>query len=114
MALCQLIRYTTRIMQQSNVSEEVARSAYAFLEACVHNREDMVIFEAARAIINLPDARPEDLQPAVSQLQLFLSSGKPVLRFAAVRSLSKVAMTHPDMVTRCNDDMESMISDSNR
>ena len=41
-------------------------------------------------------------------------SGKPVLRFAAVRSLSKIAMKHPDAVTRCNDDMEAMISDSNR
>ena len=37
-----------------------------------------------------------------------------MLRFAAVRSLSKIAMKHPDAVTRCNDDMEAMISDSNR
>ena len=57
---------------------------------------------------------PSELEPAISQLQLFLSSGRPVLRFAAIRSLSKIAMKHPDAVTRCNDDMEAMINDSNR
>jgi coatomer protein complex subunit gamma len=114
MALCQLIRYTSTILKQSNTSEELSRAAYGFLESCVRHRDDMVIFEAARAIINLPDVGPQELEPAISQLQLFLSSGKPVLRFAAVRSLSKIAMKHPDAVTRCNDDMEAMISDSNR
>ena len=35
-------------------------------------------------------------------------------RFAAVRTLNKVAMTHPMAVTNCNIDMEALISDSNR
>ena len=52
--------------------------------------------------------------PAVTVLQLFLSSSKPVLRFAAVRTLNKVAQTHPMSVTNCNIDMESLISDQNR
>jgi coatomer protein complex subunit gamma len=50
----------------------------------------------------------------VTVLQLFLSSSKPVLRFAAVRTLNRVAMTHPMAVTNCNIDMESLISDANR
>ena len=55
-----------------------------------------------------------ELTPAVTVLQLFLSSSKPVLRFAAVRTLNRVAMTHPMAVTNCNIDMESLISDANR
>ena len=51
---------------------------------------------------------------AITVLQLFLSSSKPVLRFAAVRTLNKVAMTHPLAVTNCNIDMEGLISDQNR
>ncbi len=35
-------------------------------------------------------------------------------RFAAVRTLNKVAMSHPMAVTNCNIDMESLISDQNR
>ena len=35
-------------------------------------------------------------------LQLFLSSPKPALRFAAVRTLNEVAMKHPVVVQRAN------------
>ena len=47
-------------------------------------------------------------------MQLFLSSPKPVLKFAAIKTLSKLAMTHPQAVTACNLDMENLITDSNR
>ena len=67
-----------------------------------------------RAITNLNEVTARELQPAVTVLQLFLSSSKPVLRFAAVRALNKVAMTHPLSVANCNIDMESLISDQNR
>lgn len=73
----------------------------------------MVAFEAARSICVLPvDAR--DMSPAISSLQMFLGSPKPTLRFAAARVLSQVALTQPMVVTRCNDDLETLISDSNR
>ena len=50
----------------------------------------MVIFEAARAITELNGVTSQELTPAITVLQLFLSSSKPVLRFAAVRTLNKV------------------------
>ena len=49
-----------------------------------------MIFEAARAICNMRDVTSRELSPAVTVLQLFLSSSKPVLRCAAVRTLNKV------------------------
>lgn len=55
-----------------------------------------------------------ELTPAITVLQLFLSSPKPSLRFAAVRTLNKVAQTHPLSVTTCNLDMENLITDTNR
>lgn len=47
-------------------------------------------------------------------LQLFLSSPKPTLRFAAIRILSNLAMTKPAAVSPCNLDMENLITDQNR
>ena len=47
-------------------------------------------------------------------LQLFLASPKSVLKFAAIKTLNKVAQTHPEAVTACNLDMENLITDSNR
>ncbi|ELW48049.1 Coatomer subunit gamma-2 [Tupaia chinensis] len=41
-------------------------------------------------------------------------SPKPALRYAAVRTLNKVAMKHPSAVTACNLDLENLITDSNR
>jgi len=52
----------------------------------------MVIFEAARAITELNGVTSRELTPAITVLQLFLSSSKPVLRFAAVRTLNKVSI----------------------
>lgn len=53
----------------------------------------MVIYEAAHAIVQLKNTTAKDLAPAVSVLQLFCSSPKPTLRFAAVRTLNKVSLS---------------------
>ncbi len=66
------------------------RPFYDFLESCLRHKAEMVIFEAARAICNMRDVTTRELTPAVTVLQLFLSSSKPILRFAAVRTLNKV------------------------
>jgi coatomer protein complex subunit gamma len=47
-------------------------------------------------------------------LQLFLSSPKPVLKFAATRTLASLALSHPTSVAACNVDLENLITDSNR
>ncbi|CAM8897476.1 unnamed protein product [Rhodiola kirilowii] len=115
LAQCLLIRYTSQVIRESgNNSQTGDRPFYDFLESCLRHKAEMVIFEAARAITELNGATTRELTPAITVLQLFLSSSKPVLRFAAVRTLNKVAMTHPMAVTNCNIDMESLISDQNR
>ena len=43
-----------------------------------------------------------------------MSSPKAVLKFAAVKTLNKLAQTQPQAVTACNLDMENLITDSNR
>ncbi|KAL6218591.1 hypothetical protein ACLB2K_011801 [Fragaria x ananassa] len=115
LAQCLLIRYTSQVIRESTGSTQAGdRPFYDYLEGCLRHKAEMVIFEAARAITELHGVTNRELTPAITVLQLFLSSSKPVLRFAAVRTLNKVAMTHPMAVTNCNIDMESLISDQNR
>ncbi|KAI5577260.1 hypothetical protein BDE02_09G101000 [Populus trichocarpa] len=114
MAQCLLIRYASQVIRESANTQTGDRPFYDFLESCLRHKAEMVIFEAARAITELSGVTNRELTPAITVLQLFLSSSKPVLRFAAVRTLNKVAMTHPMAVTNCNIDMESLISDQNR
>jgi hypothetical protein len=53
----------------------------------------MVTYEAASTIVSLKCVTPKELSSAVNVLQLFISSPKPVLRYAAVRTLNKVCFT---------------------
>ncbi|KAK3420891.1 hypothetical protein EUGRSUZ_G00444 [Eucalyptus grandis] len=115
LAQCLLIRYTSQVIHESAGNSQTGeRPFFDYLESCLRHKAEMVILEAARAITELNGVTSRELTPAITVLQLFLSSSKPVLRFAAVRTLNKVAMTHPMAVTNCNIDMESLISDQNR
>ncbi|XP_016979830.1 coatomer subunit gamma isoform X3 [Drosophila rhopaloa] len=115
-AVCMLIRIACKLIEEEDVpSEELSDSPlFTFIESCLRHKSEMVIYEAAHAIVNLKNTNPRMLSPAFSILQLFCSSPKATLRFAAVRTLNKVAMTHPAAVTTCNLDLEGLITDSNR
>ncbi|KAK6120950.1 hypothetical protein DH2020_045308 [Rehmannia glutinosa] len=103
LAQCLLIRYTSQVIRESGVNSQTGdRPFYDYLEGCLRHKAEMVIFEAAKAITELSNVSTRELTPAITVLQLFLSSSKPV------------AMTHPMAVTNCNIDMESLISDQNR
>ncbi|CDF34210.1 Coatomer subunit gamma [Chondrus crispus] len=119
MATVLLIRYVARIIADeppSQVQDAYGepRPFFGFLEACLKHRSDVVIYEASRAIANLPNVTPTELQHAVSILQRFLVQPKPSLRFAAIRTLNQIASTMPLAVTSCNADMEVLIADHNR
>lgn len=95
----------------------VQRQILDLLESWLRHKSDMVNFEAARAICEFQSKASSPLPAlakAVSVLQLFLSSPKPVQKFAAIRTLSALAAIHPSSVAACNLDMENLITDSNR
>ena len=126
LALVLLVRYTAKLLNDevnegrlsSGTSFQngstFARSGYAFLEASLRHKNEMVVYEAAKAICALPNIEPQELSPAVNVLQLFLSSAKPAVRFAAIKTVSQVAVGHPRMVSKCNEDLEALIADANR
>lgn len=127
--------------ESSTNTQNGDRPFFDFLESSLRHKSNMVVLEAARKITEM-DVTSRELAPAITVLQSFLSqSSKPVLRFAAVRTLNKVihrciklscskiflhysfldlpiilqvAMTRPLAVTNCNVDLESLISDTNR
>ena len=74
----------------------------------------MVVYEAARALCTLPNAEAQDINPSIAVLQAFVTGLKPASRFAAMKILSQVSNTHPRLVAKCNNDLESLVSDANR
>jgi len=111
-AVILLIRIACKMIEEED--GDSSSPYFDFVESCLRHKSEMVIYEAAHAIVNMQKTSSRELAPAVSVLQLFCSSPKPTLRFAAVRTLNKVAMTHPAAVTACNLDLENLITDSNR
>lgn len=87
---------------------------YELIEGYLKHKSDMVNYEAARAICEMRNVGANELQRPIAVLQLFLSSPKPTLKFAAIRTLSKLAQTQPNAVQVCNLDMEKLINDDNR
>ena len=111
-AICFLIRIASKLIEEEEAGLD--SPYYEFVESCLRHKSEMVVYEAANAIVAFKCTTQREMTPAVSVLQLFLSSPKPTLRFAAVRTLNKVAINHPAAVTACNVDLENLITDSNR
>lgn len=111
MALCMLIRYTAKVMDED---PNVQKQMLELLDGWLRHKSDMVNFEAARAICEMKNVTAAQLTKPISVLQLFLSSPKPVLKFAATRTLVALALSHPTSVATCNVDLESLIADQNR
>ncbi|XP_077992348.1 coatomer subunit gamma-2-like [Glandiceps talaboti] len=111
-AVCMLIRIACKLLVEEDAGHD--SPLFDFIESCLRHKSEMVIYEAAHAIVNMKNTTARELAPAVSVLQLFLSSPKPTLRFAATKTLNKVAMSHPAAVTACNLDLENLITDVNR
>ncbi|ORZ41648.1 adaptin N terminal region-domain-containing protein [Catenaria anguillulae PL171] len=128
-AQCLLVRFAVKCCEdesssfggKSMVSTEgsVSASMYEFLKALC-NANDMVMLEAARALCSMvtdnaaTSLTATQVQPAIQALQQLLASPKPTLKFAALRTLNQLAQINPSLVSACNLDMESLVSDSNR
>ncbi|RMD44158.1 hypothetical protein DV735_g939, partial [Chaetothyriales sp. CBS 134920] len=84
------------------------------LDTFLRHKSEMVNFEAAKAICNLPDVTDAEATQAVHVLQLFLTSPRAVTKFAAIRILHAFASFKPQVVHAANPDIEALISNANR
>lgn len=111
MALCMLVRYAVKIAEEDPNSRGVMME---LLENWLRHKSDMVNLEAARAICDMRGVTSAEISRPVAVLQLFLGSSKSTLKFAAIRTLAKLAQAHPAAVSTCNVEMENLITDTNR
>jgi coatomer subunit gamma len=84
------------------------------LDGWLRHKSEMVNFEAAKAVCDLPDVSDAEVSQAIHVLQLFLASPRAVTKFAAIRILHNFAAFKPDAVRNCNTDIEALVTNSNR
>ncbi|KIW65007.1 hypothetical protein PV04_07299 [Phialophora macrospora] len=84
------------------------------LDTWLRHKSEMVVFEAAKAICNMPDVNDAEAAQAIHALQSFLTSPRAVTKFAAIRILHSFASFKPQAVHSANPDIEALISNTNR
>lgn len=110
-AICLLIRHAAKLAEEDQ--SEASEPYIDFIESCLRHKSEIVVYEAAHAIVSLRKSA-KDLAQAVSVLQIFCGSSKPTLRLAGARTLAKLTAKHPNAVAACTIDLENLIQDPNR
>ncbi|KAI1972539.1 coatomer subunit gamma [Ophidiomyces ophidiicola] len=110
-AIVLLVRLAAKLAEED---QSLRKPMMQMLDGWLKHKHEMVNFEAARAICDMRDVTDGEAAQAVHILQLFLSSPRITSRFAAIRILHSFASFKPHVVNTCNQDIESLISNSNR
>lgn len=106
-----LVRLAARLAQDD---PSLRKPMMQMLDTWLRHKSEMVNFEAAKAICEMRDITDSEAAQAINVLQLFLTSPRAVTKFAAIRILHRFANFKPQVVSSCNTDIESLISNSNR
>jgi coatomer protein complex subunit gamma len=106
-----LVRLAAKLAEED---PNLRKPMMQLLDSFLRHKSEMVNFEAAKAICDMRDVTDGELINAVHVLQLFLTSPRAVTKFAALRILSHMASFKPDPVRTCNQDIEALITNSNR
>ncbi|KKY24752.1 putative coatomer subunit [Phaeomoniella chlamydospora] len=110
-AVMMLVRLAAKLAEDD---PSLRKSMMQMLDGWLRHKSEMVNFEAAKAICNMPDLTDSEVSQAVHVLQLFLTSPRAITKFAAIRILHNLASFKPHAVHPCNPDIEALISNSNR
>lgn len=106
-----LVRLAAKLAEED---PNLRKPMMQLLDSWLRHKSEMVNFEAAKAICDMRDVTDAELVQTVHCLQLFLTSPRAVTKFAALRILSTMASFKPDVVRSCNQDIEALITNSNR
>jgi coatomer subunit gamma len=106
-----LVRLAAKLAEED---PNMRKPMMQMLDSWLRHKSEMVNFEAAKAICNMPDVTDAEAAQAIHVLQLFLTSPRAVTKFAAIRILHAFASFKPQAVHSANPDIEALISNSNR
>ena len=113
-AKCLLVRLITHLLKTSPSADH--SSFFDYLSSCLRGSNDLVMYEAARAVTtnNIPGLPQKLVIEAIAALRSLLSHPKSSLRFAGIRTLNEISLRYPKEVQVCNHDIEPLFNDPKR
>lgn len=106
-----LVRLAAKLAEDD---PSLRKSMMDLLDGWLRHKSEMVNFEAAKSICEMHDVTDAEVAQAIHVLQLFLTSPRAVTKFAAIRILHNIASFKPQALHSCNQDIETLISNTNR
>lgn len=81
----------------------------------VHSSNEIIVFEACKTLMELPNLSNKELSPTLSTLMIFLLSASSVVKFGALKIINKF-ITNPIRATLLlsTSEIETILSDNNR
>ena len=81
----------------------------------IHTNAETSVFEACKALMELPNLSNKELQPALSTLTIFLLSASSVVKFGALKIINRF-ISNPIRATLLGStsEIETIMSDNNR
>lgn len=110
-AILILVRLAAQLAEED---QQLRKPMMQLLDGWLRHKNEMVNFEAAKAICDMRDVTDAEVTQSIHVLQMFLTSPRAVSKFAAIRILHNFASFKPNAVQPCNPDIELLISNSNR
>ncbi|KAK2734920.1 coatomer subunit gamma [Myotisia sp. PD_48] len=110
-AIILLVRLAAKLADED---QSLRKPMMQMLEGWLRHKHEMVSFEAAKAIGNMRDVTDAEAAQVVHAVQFFLSSPRTTSKFASIRILHHYASFKPHVVNSCNQDIEMLITHSNR
>ncbi len=105
LAKCQLIRYIKELLTYANLDPRTMQNFVQYLFETLNKSNDIVTFEAAKALCELSETLKIDLETPFSALMTFIQNGNAVQKFAALKVMNRLAQKHTSMVAMCTEDL---------
>ena len=115
-AHCELIRICLRVLRRERAFPQLLTPLVEYLQTCLRPNNDVVAIEAMKAVAQLElDAAPQSLSAALmNTIQVYLQNHRPILRYAAIRTVSEMTARYSELVATVRVDVEALLREPNR
>ncbi|CAD8045387.1 unnamed protein product [Paramecium sonneborni] len=110
----QVIRFIREILNSDELDQQYEKVFTEYLLRQIHKSQEIVIFEACKALCDLKCLSNKDLQPMVQVVTLFLSSNNVINKFVALKILNRLISNPIRRSLISSSQIEPLIQDSNK